>query len=301
MAVSEAANQTATLAIPELDSASIAAGRVDPFFFAGRLQDLPPSFSEYSSPHRHPYCAVFYFQSGFGRHTIDFEEFTIEPGSIFLLKPRQVHCWRLDSAFSGYALKISHEFCAATSGATLSLVDFPFFGNGRTQAKIAAPQSADQLQVDLERLVRAFQNGRSARFLYALSHVALHEIADLYRIGAPQPPSTTRAYHLLLQLLDEHVSIERSVAFYAQRLDLPVPRLNRICQNESGLSARAVIRQRLLLEIRRLLIHSDLSILQIAREIRFEDAAYFSRFVKKNLGMSPETLRRAARKALPGD
>jgi AraC family transcriptional regulator, transcriptional activator of pobA len=280
--------------IPQINPAPL--NRTGAFFFAGRLEELPPSFADYTSPHRHSYYAVFYFQSGNGSHTIDFEEYSIAPGTIFFLKPGQVHSWQLDSQFTGFALKISREFCATVSPSPLLGADFPFFSNGKTLVKISATEGATQLADDFERLAQEYQNGKDPKFLFALSQVLLYGIAEAYGRQLRQTPAINGPYNTLLELMDEHIVRERSVTFYAHKLQLPAARLNKICRIESGMSAGAIIRGRLLLEARRLLIHSNLNVQQIARELHFHDAAYFSRFVKKNCGMSPEALRTGARK-----
>ena len=58
-----------------------------------------------------------------------------------------------------------------------------------------------------------------------------------------------------------------------------------------GKSAGAMIRERIMLEAKRMLVNSDLMISQIAAALQFEDNAYFTRFFKKHLGTSPEAFR----------
>jgi AraC-like DNA-binding protein len=60
-----------------------------------------------------------------------------------------------------------------------------------------------------------------------------------------------------------------------------------------GASAGDLIRERVLLEAKRLLANSDLMISQIAETLNFEDNAYFTRFFKKYLGTTPEGFRAA--------
>lgn len=282
-------------AIPKINLPDLSITRESAFFYAGQLEELPPSFASYTSPHRHDYYAVFYFVSGSGSHEIDFENFAIEPGSIFLLRPGQVHSWHLHGAFTGYALKISREFCSVISDSADLASDFPLFAHGAPVAKLSPGENAGRIRDDFHRLVSEYRNGTDARFWFALAWVLLFEIDRLPR---PEILPTPRPAAEFLRLLDENISREHSAFFYAGALGLPVHRLNRICQNYLGGSAGKVIRERLLLEIQRLLLHSTLSVQEIARELGFADPSYFSRFVRKNCGASPEALRRSVQKVL---
>jgi len=58
-----------------------------------------------------------------------------------------------------------------------------------------------------------------------------------------------------------------------------------------GKSAGEIIRDRVLLEAKRLLVNSDMMVGQVAEWLNFEDNAYFSRFIKRNLGVTPEQFR----------
>ena len=281
--------------MPKISLPDLNITREGAFFFAGRLEELPPSFADYTSPHRHDYYAVFYFVAGAGTHTIDFEEFTIEPGSIFLLRPGQVHSWKLEGHYSGYALKISREFCSVVSGSPELSVDFPVFAHGTVNAKLSAGDTAERLKEDFTRLIAEYRNAADAGFLLALARVLLFEIGRLPQTTTATTPKPVTQF---LRLIDEHICREHSAEFYALELGVPLSRLNRICREYLGQPAAKIIRERLLLEIRRLLLHSSLPVQEIAREVGFGDPSYFSRFVRKNCGASPEALRRDVQKVL---
>ena len=58
-----------------------------------------------------------------------------------------------------------------------------------------------------------------------------------------------------------------------------------------GRSAGDLIRERVVLEAKRLLINSDLLVSQIADLLNFDDNAYFSRYFRKYTGHTPESFR----------
>ena len=52
-----------------------------------------------------------------------------------------------------------------------------------------------------------------------------------------------------------------------------------------------MIRERILLEAKRLLVHSPQTVAEIAYQLNFEDTSYFGRFFKKHTGTTPEQFR----------
>jgi len=62
--------------------------------------------------------------------------------------------------------------------------------------------------------------------------------------------------------------------------------LNECVKKTTGFSVSYHIQQRILLEAKRLLFHSEQAVKEVAVALGFEDIAYFSRFFKKHVGMS---------------
>jgi AraC-like DNA-binding protein len=63
-----------------------------------------------------------------------------------------------------------------------------------------------------------------------------------------------------------------------------------------GISAGEVIRNRVLLEAKRLLINLDLNIAEIGYRLNFNDNSYFTKFFKKYTGQLPEEFRKTTLK-----
>jgi AraC-like DNA-binding protein len=72
--------------------------------------------------------------------------------------------------------------------------------------------------------------------------------------------------------------------------------LNALSNSVLGKPAGELIRERVVLEAKRLLVNSDYTVTQIADTLHFEDNAYFTRFFKKYTSMSPEVFRQEYQK-----
>ena len=85
----------------------------------------------------------------------------------------------------------------------------------------------------------------------------------------------------------------RNLEWYAKKLCVTPHYLSEICRRASGRSAGYFVDLFTLQEVARLLSDKRLSIAQIADELSFSSASYFTRYVKKHFGMSPKAFRKA--------
>jgi AraC family transcriptional regulator, transcriptional activator of pobA len=94
------------------------------------------------------------------------------------------------------------------------------------------------------------------------------------------------------ELIDEHFTEHWSIERYARRLAVSETSLNRLCRRLTGGTGFDLVQQRLALEARRSLIHGPSSVIGIAGDLGFKDAAYFCRFFRRHNGLSPTEFRR---------
>lgn len=92
-------------------------------------------------------------------------------------------------------------------------------------------------------------------------------------------------------LLERHFHEERSPGFYVEQLGVSPRTFNRLLKDRFGKPPGAIIRERVVLEAKRLLHLTHKSIKEVATLLRFEDEFYFSRYFKKETGISPQHFR----------
>ena len=93
--------------------------------------------------------------------------------------------------------------------------------------------------------------------------------------------------------MNEYYNRKRLPKEYAAMLYVTPNHLNALCNDLLGKAAGEVIRDRVLLEAKRLLVNADINISEIAFQLDFKDNSYFTRFFKKYTGTTPEDFRRS--------
>ena len=95
----------------------------------------------------------------------------------------------------------------------------------------------------------------------------------------------------LRERIEQRFRSREPVADHARALGVSETALRHACARVAGLSPAAMLDERALLEARRLLLYSNLSVAEVAYAIGFEDPAYFSRFFTRHAGRPPRDWR----------
>jgi AraC family transcriptional regulator, transcriptional activator of pobA len=88
-----------------------------------------------------------------------------------------------------------------------------------------------------------------------------------------------------------HYRQERSVEFYAEKLFITPGYLSKILKEASGMTAREIIEDVVIMESRDMLLNTSMSISQISEKLSFSDQSFFGKFFKKKMKMSPKIFR----------
>lgn len=99
------------------------------------------------------------------------------------------------------------------------------------------------------------------------------------------------SFERFLQLVQEHCMEERKVEFYADKLFITPKYLTEICKKNSGKAASEWIQNYTTQRLIMLLENRKLSLIEISDKLNFSSPSFFSRYVRKNLGVSPSEYR----------
>ena len=94
-------------------------------------------------------------------------------------------------------------------------------------------------------------------------------------------------FQAFIGLLEAHLRARHDVGFYASHVHLTPRQLSTIAKKCTGRTAKQIILERVILESKRLLTHSNASVKEISYALGFKDPSYFSKVFKHVTGMSP--------------
>lgn len=244
-------------------------------------------------PHRHNSYLLLFFTKGSGTHEVDFDQYEIKPGRLFPLQPGQLHHWNLSKDTDGFVIIYSGELYDLRF-ANRKLSDFPFYQSAQSKPEITL--AANEIQSVLPYFKLLVAESQIAvpdrdKMLNLLDCIHI-EIARQYESESHH----THPYNLKIKqfesLLEQHFHQEKGPSFYAEKCNITLKHLNRICQEILEKTATDVIAARVILEIKRMLAGPQFSINEIADALGFDDYSYFSRFFKKQTGLSPTDFRK---------
>jgi AraC-like DNA-binding protein len=246
--------------------------------------------------HRHNFYLIVWINQGYGTHFIDFNAYLVQPLSLYFISPGQVHSWNLTQETTGYIIAFTNEFFSHSSADYKLLWELPYFYTVNVQPVIYLDErkapTINTLVQQIEYEYRASLIDRS-EMLYAYVQILLIEAKRLNcSTSIPYAASSkvliTKKFRLLIEA---HFLEQTSVREYAKLLGITANYLNETVKATTGKTAGELIRDRLLLEAKRLLIHTQMSISEIAHRLNFDDPSYFGKFFKKYTHCSPVDFR----------
>lgn len=254
-------------------------------------------------PHKHSFYHLVYFSSGAGNHSIDFVHFPVEAGQMYFMAPGQVHSWEFEEQPDGFIVNFSEQYLNDFLTNARYLHQFRFFSGIAGEQVIAIPEKEQPvIETILETIVR--EGNATAPLKDDLVRTALVQLFILvsrYAVKETDQQQLNNYNTVVLRnfqmLIEQHYKEKKLTKEYAALLYITPNHLNALCKDVTGRSAGELIRDRVLLEAKRLLVNARLTIAQIATELQFMDNSYFSKFFKKYEGVTPEVFRKQHIKA----
>jgi AraC family transcriptional regulator, transcriptional activator of pobA len=121
---------------------------------------------------------------------------------------------------------------------------------------------------------------------------------DIYRLSVKNHEYLSEQKNrslLLLGQFQKNIRLannpQRSITSYAQELSITQVHLNRICKNSIRKTAIQIVHEYFIGQAQNYLQHTSYSVSEIAYQLNFNDASYFSRLFKNIVGVSPRAFR----------
>lgn len=263
-------------------------------FFIVRVEELIRLIKLPVPPVRSTNHTLIFLTDGEAVMTIGSETYTIYKDECLVVPAGQVFSFASVDLNQGYLCNFHNDVIVGKFGKAELLNSFDFlrvWGNPRISL---GEQTAQFVLPLFKRLLLTYsKNGLTNLDIIQSYLIAL--LCEINQVYKPASTSTqTNAVTItnrFKELLFSTLKTNHRVSDYASLLNITPNHLNKSVRTITGKSPTKWIDEALVLEARVLLYQSDLSISEIAAEIGFFDASYFSRLFKKYEGITPLAFR----------
>jgi AraC family transcriptional regulator, transcriptional activator of pobA len=247
-------------------------------------------------PHRHDFYQIFWIIGGERLFSIDFDQFPVLAPSLVFVPPGAVHTFgRLEST-NGYMLSFQQDFLEAQGHSIDLFQECPAFDPAHFRAvlQVTAPveervtHCVEQIFAEFSSKQHGYRTATAA--LLRLLFVEISRAFSNHVVSSPFQKYSPLTARFLRRLHFRPYQIA-SASEVSRFLGVSRSWLNQLVRKETGKNLTDHLQGRLILESKRLLAHSDLNISEIAYQLGFEDASYFTRLFRQIARKSPSEFR----------
>ena len=247
--------------------------------------------------HRHDYYTLLLVEKAGGTHIIDYNEYAFGTHEVHFVSPGQVHQVLLTQKPKGSVVTFTKNFLIEhnISESFISNINlFQTFGNTPPlQMDQGTFERLDHIIQEMESCLSLDLNyGRKAAgALLQLFLIYCYNSSKFDTSQIDEEHAGICIFRDFKALIDERFKTWHKVKEYAAEIHITPKHLSQTVKNITGKVAKEHIQDRLTLEAKRLLLHTDLSIKEIAYALGFEEPLHFSAFFKKRTKTSPSHFR----------
>lgn len=234
---------------------------------------------------------ILYVQQGEGDIEIEGVSLPFSQPCVQIIPALCVHGFRFSTGTNGFSLSLAAPLIAQFEqqfGRAMLVLNQP--------TRIAVGESQGAINALFQTLQQEYAADSEMRAMMLHSQLTALMVW-LNRQGTQQAEVSDKverkraAVRRFNQLVENHYREHFPLAHYASQIGMSGVHLNTLCREFHGCSALGVLHQRLLLEAKRSLLYTSMTVSQISDYLGFSDATYFSRFFRRATGFSPRDFR----------
>lgn len=258
-----------------------------------------PHRDDLLKPHRKDHYLFVLMRSGGHQQWIDMAPYVPKENSFYFVGPDNIIVKEVGKCMWSTGIAFTRDFMALQEGAALA--NLPIVKNPHNIHELSlSPDDTVFIEDILVKLDTEYRKPGEwqQRMLAAHTTALLTYMSRLYAEQATAADATSDKSLLkkFQSAVNENYLELHEVTDYAAQLNISAGHLSEVVKNQSGKPAIKHIHERIVLEAKRLLFHTDTSLKEIAYHLGFADASYFNRFFKRETGETPSSFRDSIRK-----
>jgi AraC family transcriptional activator of pobA len=246
-------------------------------------------------PHQHPrFCQIVFVRSGRGTMTVEADQQPFVSPCVLIVPVNIVHGFAYDIDTDGWVLTLAQPYLQQL------LKQHPDLRELLTQPRILSLSAQDEETEDIRgallRIDRELDGRAPGNVIAAEACLLTLLVAILRRSEQSTSLKRSNAAHASIvgdfrELIDRRYREGWPLTRFAVELNVPLSLLRNACLAVEGQPPSAILHDRIIVEAKRNLVYSDMTIAQIAYWLGFQDPAYFTRFFTRICNESPTRYR----------
>ncbi len=262
------------------------------------IADLYKEFQDtLTTPHRTGFYHIIWFQKGSPTHLVDFNPVKIKPNTILFLNKDTVQRFDTKGNFDGKAILFTDSFFCKTETDTKFLRSSILFNNlfsvSHLQLQKSSQLFADLFQQMETELTNTKDNYQSDILQNQLHNLLLHSDRERRKQNFTEVKKGADLDYVMLfkDLLENQFPKQKLVSSYAGQIRVTEKRLNQATSKILDKSPKQMIDERIMLEAKRLLAHTNESVKEIGFALGFDEPTNFIKYFRKHQNSTPVEFR----------
>lgn len=261
-----------------------------------KILSLKPRDHSQFEHHKVGFYVLLLITDGNGIHSVNYDDFPFMRGTVFSLRKHTIHKFHKSGA-KGKLLIFTEDFAIRFSNRNEGLRLFQLFNELFGSAKLQLSESEfDEIQVLVNQIEKEYFLVNDSESIEIIRNLIQAIVLRLFRVKSKvyHNPSTGNSYFkfaLLQELIENECFEHKKVTYYAGKIGVTPKTLSNVTKNMIGKSAKAFIDEIVILQIKRLLANTHLSISEIAYRSGFDEPTNFFKYFRKRTGYSPKSFR----------
>lgn len=250
-----------------------------------------------TTSHRTGFYHILWFQKGSPTHLIDFSPVKVKPNTMLFLNKDTVQRFDKKGGFDGKAILFTDNFFCKTENDIKFLRSSILFNDLIAVSQIQLNKKAslftdlfELMETELENEKDASQSDILKNLLHNLLLLSERERRKQGFTEIKKGPDLDYVM-LFKDFLETHYRKLKRVSNYAKKISVTEKRLNQATSNIVDKSPKQMIDERVMLEAKRLLAHTNGSVKEIGFDLGFDEPTNFIKYFRKHSNLTPVEFR----------
>ena len=244
-------------------------------------------------PHRLNFFAIIAIRSGTVDHSLDFNSYALSGGDNLVVSKGQVHAFDKKSPYQGHMILFTEEFLLGHLAPSAVSKISRLYNYHLRPVRHHRFDGSGELIALLEKEIQSGNPALSSEIIAAILSIYLLKLETGSAIHDNDQVSG-RSYEIFdafRNQLESGFRQTRDAKDYAKKLAVSYKRLNSVCKELTGKTAKRFIDDYVILESKRQLSATALSVKEISYDCGFDEPTNFLKYFRKHTGQTPVQFR----------